>query len=99
MSPRRLRLAPEFGCWPLWDDRTGDNLDPRELGLPADLVARLIAWDNRFQANFDTAYPPDSRFPDQAAEAAWIDEGHGLLAALQAVWGAGAIRGRPAADD
>mgnify|MGYP001409757560 FL=1 len=39
----RLRLAPEWECWPLWDDETGDNLVPRDLDLPPGLLTRLVA--------------------------------------------------------
>lgn len=88
MSGRRLRLAPEYGCWPLWDDATGDTLDPEDWPLPPDLTARLRAWDAAFQATLDDAYPPDSRFVSQEAEAAWTAEGEALKAALIEVLGA-----------
>lgn len=88
MSGRRLRLAPEFGCWPLWDDATGDNLEPEDWPLPPDLAARLRAWDDAFQATLDDAYPPDSRFPSPADEAAWTAEAVALKAALIEVLGA-----------
>jgi hypothetical protein len=86
-APRRIRLAPEYGCWPTWDDRTGDNLDPHDLALPGDLAARLVAWDGVFQATLDHAYPPDSRFPDAATEAAWTEEGEALTQALREALG------------
>ena len=94
MAERTLRLAPEFGCWPLWDDATGDNLDPADWPLPPDLAARLRAWDDAFQSTFDSAYPPDSRFPSLEAEAAWTAEGEALAAAIEQVVGAGNLRTR-----
>ncbi len=83
----RLRLSPEFGCWPTWDQDTGDPVDPASLGLPDDLAQRLTRWDDAFQATFDSAYPPDSRFPDADAEAAWFAEGRALFVALRDVFG------------
>lgn len=81
-TPRTFRLAPEFGCWPIWDDATGDNLDPVELAISPALVERIRRWDDAFQTTLDPAYPPDSRFPDEAAEAAWRAEGNALFDTL-----------------
>lgn len=86
--PHRLRLAPEFGCWPLWDDATGDTLEPDAWPLPPELAVRIRAWDDAFQATLDPAYPPDSRFPSPAAEAAWRAEGEAVARAIQAHIGA-----------
>jgi hypothetical protein len=86
-TTRRLRLSPEFGCWPTWDQDTGESLDPADLRLPADLAERLRRWDDAFQATFDSAYPPDSRFPHTEAEAAWYAEGRALFVALCEVFG------------
>lgn len=95
MAERRVfRLAPEYGCWPLWDDATGDNLEPEHWPLPPDLAARLRAWDDAFQATLDSAYPPDSRFASAEAEAAWTAEGAALKAALIELLGAGNLRSR-----
>ena len=93
-TPRTFRLAPEFGCWPIWDDATGDNLDPAELPLSLALVERIRRWDDAFQATLDPDYPPDSRFPDKAAEAAWRAEGNALFDALIAALGPDRVRRR-----
>jgi len=76
----RLRLAPEWECWPLWDDETGDNLDPRDLGLPPALLARLVAWDDVFQATFNRDDPLASVLPGED----WREEGRALTQALAA---------------
>lgn len=81
MTAPRVRLAPEYGCWPTWDE-TGDCLDPADLPIPKDLVDRIARWDDAFQATLDRSYPPDSRFPDDADEAAWRVEGEVIFAAL-----------------
>lgn len=88
---RRLRLAPEWDCWPLWDHRTGDNLDPACLGLPADLVARINAWDAAYQATYDRDDPLASRFPSSEAEAAYLAEGRAIAGELAASLPAGGL--------
>lgn len=93
--PRILRLAPEYGCWPTWDDETGDTLDPADLPIPAGLAERILRWDRRFQATLDHDDPPDSRFPDDAALAAWRVEAEAILAALRDALGPDRVRYRP----
>ncbi len=95
-SPLVLRIAPEFQCWPTWDDATGDSLDPADLPIPAALAERVRLWDQAFQAIFDDACPPDSRFPDPAAEAAWRAEGNAIFDALCEVLGPDRVRRREA---
>lgn len=82
IAPPAIRLAPEYGCWPTWNDATGDTLDPAELPIPGALADRILRWDAAFQATLDDAYPPDSRFPTEAAEAAWRAEGNAIFDAL-----------------
>lgn len=77
----RLRLAPEWECWPLWDDETGDNLDPRDLKLPPTLLARLLAWDDLFQATFNRDDPLASVLPGEE----WRAEGRALADAIRAL--------------
>lgn len=79
-----IRFMPEWQCWPTWDHDAGEPIDPGELGLPPELVARLLAWDDQFQSIFNADYPPDSAFPTPAAEAAWRAEGDVLIDALRA---------------
>jgi len=76
----RLRLAPEWECWPLWDDETGDNIDPRDLDLPPVLRTHLVAWDDVFQATFSRDDPLASVLPGEE----WREEGRALAQALAA---------------
>jgi hypothetical protein len=77
----RLRLATEWECWPLWDDETGDNLDPRDLDLPSALLARLVAWDDVFQATFNRDDPLASVLPGDE----WREEGRAQAEAIRAL--------------
>jgi hypothetical protein len=87
----RLRLAPEDSCWPLWNDRTGDNLDPARLPLPADLLERLMHWDAKYQAAFDPLNPAAVVFPTPEAATAFHAEGKSLANALRTVWPGGVV--------
>ncbi len=87
----RLRLAPEDGCWPLWNHETGDNLDPARLPLPPDLVEQLMRWDATYQAAFDPSNPTAIVFPTRDAETAFRAEGKSLEIALRTVWPGGVV--------
>lgn len=93
-APPVLRIASSFGAWPTWDDATGESVDPADLPIPTALIERIQAWDGAFQAIFDDAYPPDSRFPDDAAEAAWRAEGNAIFQALSDLLGPDRVRRR-----
>lgn len=84
--PERLRLAPEYGCWPTWDDETGYNVDPADLGLSDALLARLHEWDDAWQATFKPDDPKASRFADDDAAQHWRDEGRAIATELEREW-------------
>lgn len=84
---RRFRLAPEWGCYPLWDEETGESVETASLGLPVELTERIDAWDQEFQAILDQNYPPDSKFPTEAAEQAYLAEGRAIAAELKNLLG------------
>ena len=84
--PDRLRLAPEYGCWPTWDDETGYNIDPADLGLSEGLLARLQQWDDAWQATFKPDDPHTSWFADDAAAQHWREEGRVIAAELEREW-------------
>lgn len=58
------------------------------------MAARLIAWDDAFQATLNPADPPASRFPDSEAQAIWQAEGATLLNALRTHLGADGVTAR-----
>lgn len=84
--PERLRLAPEYGCWPLWDDVLGVPLGPEDLWLTGPLLARIEAWEATFQATFTGNDPLRSGFADVAAERAWVAEGKAIATELAHEW-------------
>ncbi len=82
LAPMRIKLMPDYECWPLWwdnePDRFGD-IDPASLDLSADLCAALIAWAIRYDATLNQDYPPDSAFPSKQELDAFVEDGR-LLA-------------------
>lgn len=39
---RKIKLMPDYQCFPLWDMEEPDNLDPRDLPLNKDTIASLL---------------------------------------------------------
>lgn len=58
------------------------------------MAARLIAWDDAFQATLNPDDPTASRFPDNEAQAIWQAEGAALLHALRTHLGTDAVTAR-----
>ena len=86
LPPERLRLAPEYHCSPLWDDERGNMLLPGDLALSPELVARIDAWDDEFQATYREDNPLGAVFPSVAAERAWVREGYAIAGDLGREW-------------
>jgi hypothetical protein len=84
--PSCLRLAPEYQCWPLWDDESGTNVNPDRLGLSADLVARIERWDAVYQKCYRPDDPMSSGFQDVAEERFWADESEVIWDTLCEEW-------------
>ncbi len=83
MNPKRIRLSPEYGTWPTWDDETGAPLDYSTLVVPASLKERIDAWDAKYQATLNQNYPPDSAFPTKAVLEEYLREGEEIRNQLQ----------------
>ncbi|WP_127144995.1 hypothetical protein [Pelagibacterium montanilacus] len=84
--PTKLRLTPEYQCWPTWDHDEGLPVDPVNLGLSDALVERIKAWDDRFQAIWDHEDPFGCWFEDVEAEIVWAEEGKAIAAVLGREW-------------
>ena len=70
--PSVVRLAPEYGVEvPLWP-----NGDATDSLVPADLLAKLIAW----QAFFDSNFEWDTGWCSDDAKSRWAEEAVGLEA-------------------
>jgi len=83
--PTVVRLMAEHAQVFLWNDSPGRDpddaytLDPADLGVSDELVARLTRWNDRYGRLALTGYT----WPDPQEEAAWRREGLDLAHALQ----------------
>lgn len=84
--PRCLRLAPEYQCWPLWDDESFTNIDPDTLGLSAALQERIRSWDQLFQNGYKPDDPFRSGFASLEEERLWTDQAPEIWNALLEEW-------------
>jgi hypothetical protein len=84
--PVRLRLAPEWGCSPLWDADTGEPVSVYAVGLSFDLAERIETWDDTWQTTYNSDDPASSGFKDDAEAEAYRLEGREIVAVLRAVW-------------
>lgn len=91
MPAPRLRLSPEWQCWPLWDVERGHNIDPADLDLPEALRLRLLVWDDVFQGLYETDDFTSVAFESREAEAAWRAEGRQIAKELERALDCGTI--------
>jgi hypothetical protein len=84
--PKRLRVAPEWGCWPLWNDETGQNVSHFHLKLPEDLMARIEEWDDLWQATYNDDDPANGDFKSEDERSAYVVEGKAIIGELKRLW-------------
>jgi len=82
-----LKLMPEYECFPIWEGREGENIDPATLPISAGLRKRIEKWDSEYQATYDRNDPIDSNFESPEAEQAFDKTGQQLWRDLQAELG------------
>lgn len=84
--PRRVRLAPAWGGWPLRNADTDDGVIYDDY-LPEALADRLYEWSRVFHGGEDEAIQEFwAEFDDAADEAAHRAEGDSIVAGLRAVF-------------
>lgn len=84
--PARVRLAPTWGCYPLRNADTGNDVIYDDY-LPRELADRLYEWSLAFHASDDhEAKEFWAEFVDDAAEAAHRSEGEAIVAELRSIF-------------
>jgi len=80
---RRIKVMPDYGCWPLWHDgppfETIGNIDPMTVALSDPLRARLLAWAKAYDdllVRHDPAATP-------ASDPAFDAEGRDITRCMQ----------------
>jgi hypothetical protein len=80
---RRIKVMPDYGCWPLWHDgppfEDMGNIDPVTLPLSDALRARLLAWTDAYDALLVRDDPASTPAPDPSFDA----EGRDITRCLQ----------------
>lgn len=78
----RLRLMPDYDCFPVWNDR-GECLDPATLRISASLRHDLLAWADVYDATLDRQDPARSGFASESQRRAFMAEGLTLQSRLE----------------
>ncbi len=91
VQPKGVVLAPEVGCWPMWDADDGRNLDPWCLEISEDLAARLADFDGRVIDALDVDHDDGPTIVDPEVRRRLEAEAIEITRALAAVYGADAV--------
>lgn len=81
-----LRIAPEGVGNHLWivpEKKPAFPVDLEDLDLSEDLLDRIEAWGDAYDAIYDAANPAASTFPSPEAEILWRAEGQLIAAAMR----------------
>jgi hypothetical protein len=84
MKRTRIKLMPDYGCWPLWG--TGSqvgNIDPRMLPLSPKLVSLLERWSRMYNETLDQDHPPNSQFKSEEERRIFNELGRELFQSLR----------------
>lgn len=82
---KKLRLAAEYACFPLWWDdgfQFGD-LDPSELSISSQLQQALLDWSEQFDAIYNLDDPAAASFGSLATERLFAEQGLVLAQQIQ----------------
>ncbi len=93
-QPVNVILAPEVGCWPLWDGDDGRNLDPWRLEIPEDLRERIADFEGRVIESLDVDHPEGPLIVGREAAERFAAEATELTRALAGVYGEDAVAWR-----
>lgn len=75
----KLRVLPDYDCFPLWLPSTERyHVDPGELGLSQPLTDALLAWADEYDATLDRDDPARSGFETPTHLDAFVARGREL---------------------
>lgn len=76
----KIKLMPEYECYPTWVENDGmfDNIDPKELPISLDLANRITKWSDDYEKTYDKEDPRESRFLSNLDKNSFIEEGERL---------------------
>jgi hypothetical protein len=80
-----IKLMADYQSYPLWwagGQRFGD-IDPATLPISQELIDALLAWADRFDANYNSSDPAQSGFDSSDAASQFDGEGLQLWSRLR----------------
>ncbi|PSF35676.1 hypothetical protein C7H19_15675 [Aphanothece hegewaldii CCALA 016] len=72
---KKIKLMPDYQCFPLWDMEEPDNIDPKDLPLKKALIDDLYKWAESFDAVLNWTDPTLSGFKNEQDAEAFETEG------------------------
>ena len=83
MMLQRIKLMPDYSCYPLWDRDDGGDIEPWELPLSETTIERLLNWQKIYDGIIDWDDPASAGFASSQEEIAFEREGISLWKQLQ----------------
>ncbi|WP_341738070.1 hypothetical protein [Microcoleus sp. CAWBG640] len=83
MMLQRIKLMPDYSCYPLWDRDDGGDIEPWELPLSEATIERLLNWQKIYDGIIDWDDPASAGFASAQEEIAFEREGISLWKQLQ----------------
>jgi hypothetical protein len=83
MMLQRIKLMPEYNCYPLWDRDDGGDIEPWELPLSEATIERLLNWQKIYDGIIDWDDPASAGFASEQEKIAFEIEGISLWKQLQ----------------
>ena len=83
MMLQRIKLMPDYSCYPLWDRDDGGDIEPWELPLREATIERLLNWQKIYEGIIDWDDPASAGFASAQEEIAFEREGISLWKQLQ----------------
>lgn len=87
-----VRLAAEYGCYPLWKPTESgmDNIPSSNLPISRTLADAVEDWGNEYESTYDPEDPMSSGFSSSGMENDFIERGrqiaHQLAVELGPAW-------------
>jgi hypothetical protein len=90
---KRLKLMPDYQCFPIWNISPGEygDVNPAELPISKVLQLDLSRWAAAYDGTLNLEYPPASGFVSEEAGRAFEEEGTRLLTLLRDELGPGFV--------
>lgn len=83
MMLQRIKLMPDYSCYPLWDRDDGGDIEPWELPLSEATIERLLNWQNIYDRTIDWDDPASAGFASEKEKMVFEIEGISLWKQLQ----------------